>query len=457
MQNRVTGIYSFWDAGQSASFSVQDLSISSIATTTYSQYYDTVDINSMYKGFTGVKKQTKEKKMILDRKTIKNLKIYFEPTDKLKQRKRFIRLAGLKKMIKLYSRTHHFHEKLSEEISLLRKNIQNKSDQRLVVKSPKHNISTFIKFNNGKLSSFSSYAESRRWALNRIKDKIKEKRRYERENVGTITKYFKGKSYRTKGLVHVGPATILNIHKTYKYDILRSEKEPNAHDNYIGIELEFFAPDNSRHFEKCLIKEGLEGMAYIKGDASIEWEESEIDGEDYNDWRGYELTILAKEEEVYNVVDKVSKVLFNIDARTNETCGLHVHLDMRNKNYKRVYYNLASMESLLYKMVDKDRSSNEYCRKVTSSEWDDSSNDHYVGINGKGAYARFETIEVRMHQGTINKKEIKNWIKLLLKISNYKRRVSGATLDVLNESYMLDKELFKYYDERIKYNEKLAN
>lgn len=96
----------------------------------------------------------------------------------------------------------------------------------------------------------------------------------------------------------------------------------------------------------------------------------------------------------------------------NTSCGLHVHLDMRNRNLaevKRIARRLASALPFLNCLVPANRwrdGRNRYCKPGYSFR------DRYHAINGC-AYREFQTLEVRLFAGSLNAAKIRRWVEVL--------------------------------------------
>lgn len=95
-------------------------------------------------------------------------------------------------------------------------------------------------------------------------------------------------------------------------------------------------------------------------------------------------------------------------------------------------------------MCPPSRVKNGYCipEKVYESFDESTGDERYCGIN-KTAYDKHETIEVRIHSGSLNAEKINNWIKLLVKIAN--RPVADiASAQLLNDYKVIQKKLRLY-------------
>lgn len=159
-------------------------------------------------------------------------------------------------------------------------------------------------------------------------------------------------------------------------------------------------------------------------------------------------------------------------AYVNNTCGTHVHFDMRvvpgastpqeaEKQVKQYGARLARCVPALKMMLPKSRRNNQFCLNVINEMprvgAPDMGPNHidkerYVFINMK-SYRRFETIEVRGHSGTLNAEKILNWIALCDKIMTTRIRFKSETHEIRNpldliRAYKLDDNLSKYVQGR---------
>lgn len=223
-----------------------------------------------------------------------------------------------------------------------------------------------------------------------------------------------------------------------------TRKFPKDFDNHIGLEVEFLSPYTRNRAAAVLNKSSLAESYHLHSDSSI----SEIcDKKDlkcknckhqdymWNDgWcidcgdvmtvpkeikglLGHELNVIFKEKDLLKVMKVLNSDLKKIKAEANTTCGLHVHLDMRNRNAEYCYAKLVKNQTLLFTLVNKARKKSEFCKR--SDKYYNLSG-HYNAINGSAAYREHKTIEVRLHHGTVDIKEIYNWIGLLTSIVNEK-------------------------------------
>ena len=110
----------------------------------------------------------------------------------------------------------------------------------------------------------------------------------------------------------------------------------------------------------------------------------------------------------------------------NRGCGLHIHLDVQNlttdelRAIAAAYYMTKGVWSVL---VRSDRVTNSYCHEHRCNLHDIMQFDSFQAFSEDqaryewcnfAAYAKFRTIEIRSHQGSLNAAEICNWIRLHL-------------------------------------------
>lgn len=159
-------------------------------------------------------------------------------------------------------------------------------------------------------------------------------------------------------------------------------------------------------------------------------------------------------------------------AYVNNTCGLHVHFDMRvvpgatttqeiEKQVKKYGERLARAVPALKMLLPKSRRNNQFCLNVINELPKANAmpmpnggidKDRYSFINLK-SYRRFETIEVRGHSGTLNADKVLNWTALCEKIMTTRIRFKSDTHEIRNpleliKIYKLDQTLTSYIHDR---------
>ncbi len=265
-------------------------------------------------------------------------------------------------------------------------------------------------------------------------------------------------------------------------DLVRRGKSPKSSDSskYVGIEIELIAPITRDKLIDGILEIGLENHISVHDDGSInargmrdpDYENcGSCGGCENNDEcsdpipvedsgsreHGHEICVLATQDEVPEVVTKLCDYLKKIDAYVNKSCGLHVHLDMRNRNLENAYSNLVASQKFLFAMQPKSSQENSYCLPVTGRKYK-VHRTRYHAINSK-AYAEHKTLEMRLHSGTVNAEKIINWVQLLATIADAPLFLRAPkTLDRFVTHLDLPSGLAEYVKARIeKFNPAVIN
>lgn len=251
---------------------------------------------------------------------------------------------------------------------------------------------------------------------------------------------YSGRRGTKKGRVLVEPEQILKAYIRKNMKNLYTEKRPTTINRYIGIELEFCAPISQETMAYKLFKAGFHKYIQLKEDRSLRPKETEL---------GFEIAMLLKETSYKRDLKKVLDFLTSIKAVTEDRrCGLHVHFDMRKRDKNIVYNNLVSCQTVLTKLVDPRRFNGEFCRLVDSKafpvKFNGTREERYKTINA-AAYYRHKTIEVRMHEGSIDFKSIVSWTDTLLKVVNYPKKIKSdiSQLTVFQKRFKLNKAMYQ--------------
>jgi hypothetical protein len=128
----------------------------------------------------------------------------------------------------------------------------------------------------------------------------------------------------------------------------------------------------------------------------------------------------------------------------DEDCGFHLHIDMRDTDSiqrKRIVYAYRLTFELWQHLVDEDRWDNCFCQGPYYSPEDIAradrpesvSNDRYEFINLR-AFRTHSTYEMRGHQGTLDSKQICNWVKAHLRFVEYVKDFDLPELDKMFKS-----------------------
>lgn len=249
---------------------------------------------------------------------------------------------------------------------------------------------------------------------------------------------FEGAKYELVGGVMLKGASINPMSKFLKInDPLSSKKPRTPYKNYIGVELEFnnVVPGSStKTIAEALKNANLARYVSVGIDHSC----------------GYEVRVLLEESNFEEPLKKIMALIIGMGFTVSENCGTHVHLDMRNRDVKKVYRNLVMSQSFLRKFLTKSRKKNKFCKVNRNIDFDEQcsaqntrANDaRYYGINAL-AYKTHHTLEIRMHQGTLDFDVICPYIKMLVKLVNYKGALEKpvSTLKQAKAQYEIDPAL----------------
>lgn len=275
--------------------------------------------------------------------------------------------------------------------------------------------------------------------MNRVLNEVKSKRLALKKDK-VVKKQFDGAYYDVVGGVLNKPNWINEIGKnTTTNDPFAHKKPRHVKKNYIGIELEFNTINN---VNQQMIADSLKGAGLAR------YVNVTTDGS-----CGWEVRVLLAEDDFIEPLTKIMKVIKDLGHGTDQRCGTHVHFDMRNRDVKLVYENLFKTQRFLRKFITKDRKVNKrYCKMNKSETFDKqlSLGDRYYALNVE-SYSRHKTVEIRMHQGTLNPGELVPWIQLLLKVVNYKQAIPVRinTLKQARKQLEIDETLSKNLEERI--------
>lgn len=220
-----------------------------------------------------------------------------------------------------------------------------------------------------------------------------------------------------------------------KFDCLKT-KSPGleGQGEWIGVEIECFVPGAERFDE---LNEAIQ-MLRIPGvemhrDGSIHPDDYDEDGEEHEDGSEFtpvEFTI------VYNrnnpePLKRLCQFIADEGGMVNKSCGLHVHLDMRDvygtgRLGARIN-RLRKALPILGLMVSESRRHNSYCQLEVSRR----NGDRYFAVN-LTSLEKHRTIEVRLHSGTTDYTKISNWVELLYSISRQKG-LGKATIEFYSD------------------------
>ena len=185
---------------------------------------------------------------------------------------------------------------------------------------------------------------------------------------------------------------------------------PKTKDKYVGIEIECYTDKDYDYVNR--LKRDFRDILESGHDGSIQVPHSV-----WSQYSALEFRVLSKENELHSNLKRVGLFLKKINAETNNSCGLHVHIDCRNRNVLDVFSRLVKKQDKLFKMVPYTRRINSFCKKV--EDINIFSSERHLAINPR-AYNKYKTIEVRLHEGTVDIDEIENWCNFLIKTAENK-------------------------------------
>jgi len=270
---------------------------------------------------------------------------------------------------------------------------------------------------------------------------------YERLNTPTLRSLRRDNQFGAEALNPAKSGRMLSrLKELYNVDRLQTPSKIKPGEA-IGIEIEFFVPidavearnDNTeepsncddgcddgcddcsgessrgdfekgrKYFTNACFERRIKGVN-ITSDGSINCSESS--------YIAYEARILVEHNDMSNL-EKFCKLLSDLGAKVNTSCGLHVHLDVRD--YERrpaaLVKRLATALPIFKAMVPKSRLNNTFCSVDVGSESTARDKTRYACINDYLAFNKFKTIEIRLHSGTISYTKISNWVRILRSVA----------------------------------------
>lgn len=279
---------------------------------------------------------------------------------------------------------------------------------------------------------------NRRDMMNKVLAKVKEVRTTNKKRVSQ-TKEFDGANYNIVGGVFEKSNLINEVGKrTTTNDPYAHKKPRHKNKNYVGIEIEFnqVGGVNQEMIAAALKNASLARYINVTTDGSCGWE----------------VRVLLPEDDYIEPLTKIMKVIKDLGHIADYRCGTHVHFDMRNRDVKVAYENLFKAQKFLRKFLTKNRKKNRFCQANKCETFDKqySIGDRYYALNVQ-SFSKHKTLEVRMHQGTLDPSELLPWIKLLLKIVNYKEVIPDKvnTLKQARKQFEFDDVFSKTLENRI--------
>lgn len=173
---------------------------------------------------------------------------------------------------------------------------------------------------------------------------------------------------------------------------------------YVGVEIECIVPSTGRvnaSLNKSRVK-GIKHVVALSRDSSISGE------------YGIEVKLLLRSSNYISIITEVCDILRKCGGRVNSSCGLHIHIGLNhlstNRDKMALYRLLVDKLGEIKEAVHPSRYDNTYCKLNVNNKIDKGS--RYRAINGQ-SISKHNTIEVRLHQGTISPHKIIAFIDLL--------------------------------------------
>ncbi|MBF1456453.1 MAG: amidoligase family protein [Prevotella nigrescens] len=145
-------------------------------------------------------------------------------------------------------------------------------------------------------------------------------------------------------------------------------------------------------------------------------------------------------------LEKVCWVLDLCNAKVNDTCGLHVHMDAAEfdlTTWKNLILTYKRLEGVIDNFMPRSRRNNRYCKALTAITENSIKHARNIGdlraaffhnryhkVNLE-AYARHRTVEFRQHGGSTNFTKMSAWIHFLAKMITFAKQGqvnTGTTL-----------------------------
>lgn len=226
-------------------------------------------------------------------------------------------------------------------------------------------------------------------------------------------------------------------------------KRPDSDEPWVGVEIEFYT--SFEHIGRIIANSDIAQYVEIGEDGSIEIncdDELPDNWDDGRPWYCWEMRVCAPESRIREVIGKVCSILRHIKARTNSSCGLHIHLDHRmtvGRNPVVTFNNLLKLQGVLFGVNNEDREECQYCQPVNESstfydhifhqmsESDYDEDSRYYAIN-LIALRDTSTIEVRIFNGTTKYREISHFLNLVLGAAKSKvvnEKITEKNVDIV--------------------------
>lgn len=173
-------------------------------------------------------------------------------------------------------------------------------------------------------------------------------------------------------------------------------------------------------------------------------------------------------------IEVVCRVLDELDAKVNKSCGLHVHHDARGYNDKQLvnvlkFYRRSEKDIDSFMPLSRRDNNGFYCQSVNSALYQIENGvsihnlNRYCKVNLTSFY-RHGTVEFRHHSGTVDFDKISNWVLFTALIMRAAKKANVRTKAAWKNWHYLKhalgsgkaadatfKKCMKFFDGRIKH------
>ena len=168
--------------------------------------------------------------------------------------------------------------------------------------------------------------------------------------------------------------------------------------------------------------------------------------------RGAEIVSPILDEVRLNEASTVARLLLGAGGKVDRTTGFHVHIGaaaLSGDHIAKWYLNWNLVHEAIGALVAPSRLNNSYCKvptlqnidrnveRIRNGEISDSNGDRYQSFNLM-SYQRHGTLEIRVHQGTLNGTKAVAWAKFIDAFKDYSA-TNLITLDDLGINDRLNK------------------
>lgn len=252
-------------------------------------------------------------------------------------------------------------------------------------------------------------------------------------------------------------------------------------DRTIGVELECYIPEHTYFMTSEALKDaGLKSTHAYRRHADFNYWLVKNDGSLGNGYGGdygvdipddddlidhdfaTELNSPILNADSLDQITTACKVLNGLDAYTDRSCGLHVHVGVGDVNIissichnvymKRICKQFLAFEYAFILLTDRRRACTSYAKPLSSltrhspvdipSLISYSCNDRYHSLNF-AALKEFNTLEFRLFQGSVDAQHVKAIAELCGNFITWSKNHTGRPFDSLKQFY---KELSSYSD-----------